>query len=222
MRVFCITIMIFMAFHFQSVAQQLASSKNYREVTVNQNDQTLVFHVCSSAKQINHRDKVMYYWYQNNKVHANKGSHSGQLMHGMVQVYDKEGNLVEQWNVKYGIKRGDWKQWSKNGRIAASARWKNGKKNGLEKYFDSDGNLTKKVRFYKGHQIGSEKIYIDGIRVKGEKVKKEKKATKKLDYEILNGDKGSKKKRKEQREKKNFMEWLKKGFKKSEDGSTIT
>ena len=203
-----------------SWAQELASAMNFKEIVINQDEQTMKFNVCSTSEQVKHKKNVMYHWYDDNKMHKNRGQHSGHLMHGEVKKYNRSGDLVEQGQMKYGVKKGLWVKWHKNGEVAQLTKWDRGMKDGKELHFDTNGQLVLK-KFYKNDREKIKHIiYKDGIKVKPEKVKKDRKdKSEKLEFEIIDEKKGKKKKRKEDAEKKQFFEWLKNKFKKEESTS---
>ena len=67
-----------------------------------------------------------YYWYHKNEIHHNQGSAAGRILHGNVQAFDEENNLITEGEFHFGLKDEIWNYWDKEGVLLRKERWKRG------------------------------------------------------------------------------------------------
>jgi hypothetical protein len=78
-----------------------------------------------------------YFWYGSNIIHITQGGFSGRLLNG---EYYLNKNLKEQGVFNEGLKKGVWKNWDENGNLIQFYTWKDGVKDGkFTLYYNSGG-----------------------------------------------------------------------------------
>jgi len=128
-----------------------------REIVVKHKDSTIRAHILIHRENIKTSDRLLYYWFNHDKINKNMGGYSGDLLQGEYLVFDAEDHLITQGNFDRGLKHGTWKQWSAKGIIKKSTDYHYGLIDGEVRFFDDKGNLLK-TREYKA---GEEQIKTD-------------------------------------------------------------
>lgn len=81
---------------------------------------------------------------------------------GLKKVYDREGNVKEEYYVKDGLFEGVFNSFYPNGNIKITRHYLNDKKHGQSKEYDEDGNLTAEFYYAAGELNGPYKLYSEG------------------------------------------------------------
>ncbi len=154
---------IFITLTISSISAQ---KKPTRSIVIQSNDTLVETSVLISKElQIKPVSIYEYHWFAFDKIRANQGSFSGQLLHGKYKLYVGDYLLIEEGEFTKGLKSGVWKQWDSSGRLTAILQMKNGQKEGLCKFY-KEGILIKEANFRNGIQQGKTVVYEGGEAVK--------------------------------------------------------
>lgn len=153
---------------FNISAQKPDWSPSNREVVITYADSTVRAYILINSVEVITSDKLMYYWYEQDKINRNKGGFAGALLDGPYSVYDLQKNLITQGVFDKGLMVGTWKYWDKKGNLRKTIDYKEGIMHGDYILYDEKGNILEKRTF----RNGTEKIEKE--KVKEEKEKKEK------------------------------------------------
>ena len=144
-------------------AQRTDWSPSNREVVVAYNDSTIRAYILINSIDINTSDRLMYYWYEQDKLNKNTGGYAGALLDGPYSVYDLQKNLITQGDFEKGLRIGTWKYWDKKGHLRKTVEYRDGLMHGDYKLFDGKGNVIETRKFRNGREI------LKGDRKKAEK-----------------------------------------------------
>ncbi|MGD2034795.1 MAG: hypothetical protein PVF73_07055 [Bacteroidales bacterium] len=137
-----------------------------REIVVKHKDSTVRAHILIHKENIKTSDRLMYYWYNQDKINKNMGGYSGDLLQGEYLVFDNNDNLITQGNFDRGLKHGTWKRWNPDGILKLSAGYHYGLLDGEVKLFDAAGNLYSIKEYKAGEEqmkeTGKLKIWKPG------------------------------------------------------------
>ncbi len=129
-----------------------------REIVVKYEDSTLRAHILIHKENIKTSDRLMYYWYNQEKINQNMGGYSGDLLQGEYLVFDKEKNLITQGNFERGLKHGTWKHWDASGVLMKSLDYHYGLVDGKVKIYNNEGKLVET----KDYKTGEEQVRETG------------------------------------------------------------
>lgn len=208
-----------------SLAQEVYKPQITREIILNSPDSTVRFDIYIKKVDIKINDRLIYAWYNADKLFFNQGGYSGRLLNGKYLVFDKNKKLRTEGVFSNGLKNGIWKTWNESGIITSTIKWEKGQREGESLFYDSYGKL-KKVVPYKNNLIHGTLItyqgknedkarYKHGILIP-EKEKKQKKPTSSNVHTIDNQEQPKTK------TKKPFFGFLKKKEKKEVTNSVET
>ena len=157
-------------------AQRNDWSPSNREIVVSYNDSTVRAYILINSVEINTSDRLMYYWYEQDKLNKNKGGYAGALLDGEYSVYDRQKNLITQGNFYQGLRVGTWRYWDKNGNLRRTVDYQDGLMHGSYKIFDENGSLLELRKFRDGREIlKGERKKAEKLRIKEEKREKREK-----------------------------------------------
>ena len=112
---------IFLAFCF---GQTTIKTK---EVKINYTDGLDVFNVCINNPQITYNVNYEYFWYNEfTGLKSTKGGVGGNLLHGKYNLYDINGNLINESYYNLGIITSE-KKWDAFGNLISIEKYKNNK-----------------------------------------------------------------------------------------------
>jgi antitoxin component YwqK of YwqJK toxin-antitoxin module len=120
----------------------LAQESTYsRKVNICRGDTMIVAELLNNSKSPTISPMRYYYWFSANGIHVNKGGYSGILLHGQYTEYDKNNNLLQKGNLKYGNKIGIWMCWYPSGKVKEIMHYKGGMLSGKCMKYEPDGKL---------------------------------------------------------------------------------
>lgn len=88
-----------------------------------------VFEICKvNPDTIVFLDKEEYVWYNEDftTINSTKGGCGGKLLHGNYKHFDKNGNLISDFNFYLGLRHGQDRKWDEDGNIIHTANYKHG------------------------------------------------------------------------------------------------
>ena len=174
------SIIIFLFMYFSGIISVSAQKNEWsplnREIVVSYNDSTIRAYILINSIEINTSDRLMYYWYEQDKLNKNKGGYAGALLDGSYSVYDRQKNLITQGNFYQGLRIGTWRYWDKNGYLRKTVDYRDGLMHGSYKIFNEKGSLFEERKFRNGREIlKGERKKAEKLRLKEEKQKKRRK-----------------------------------------------
>ncbi len=81
---------------------------------------------------------------------------------GLLKVYDKDGNLIEETEYVEGLENGMSRHYYSDGNLSMEYSFKNGKEEGLCKSYNPDGSISLKMKYKNGMPIAGKSYYSDG------------------------------------------------------------
>lgn len=163
----------------QNAFAQQVESDFYLKKSIKQEGELYVFYVQDEDKKSNRnfdQDKF-YFWYKAQVVKQTQGAASGQLLHGLYEVFYSNKQLAEKGRFRKGLKQGEWLYWREDGTLIRSEHWSHGKMVGTVQLFNEKGELVeekKMKRFSIGKKEKSDSTDLS-INTKGAKEEKAKK-----------------------------------------------
>src|SRR5438552_13804470 len=107
-----IAVRFFNSISFAQSYSQKADAVITETKSINSSDGRSVFSYCKHNPQIEFKDNLDYYWYnESSGVKYTKGGCGGKLLHGKEQFFDTEGNLVIDQRFYLGLRDGEFKEW---------------------------------------------------------------------------------------------------------------
>lgn len=138
---------------FAGTDKGLLSNKATREITLHVGDKHIVTNVLVQKQAFSPELDKLYFWYQNESIHKNKGGYSGFLLHGVYEQFNQFSNMLCQGSFSIGCKVGNWKYWYANGQLKCLEQWTKGKRNGLFRYYSAEGDIDSIVSYKKDVRI---------------------------------------------------------------------
>jgi hypothetical protein len=159
-------LLISMLFAFPSFlwGQSYGNDDTHRRIIITQGDsliETTTLQIKSPKARIN--PDLVYYWYENNRIHSNQGGFSGWMLDGEYRIYTlTEHALIGSGHFRTGLKDGEWKSWDQKGRLVERVNWKEGMLNG-DRFFYINGVCSFSEQYKNGLLNGKvKKINPDG------------------------------------------------------------
>lgn len=171
-----------------------------RKIAYKGNGYHYSFRVGYQNESIKVKNELVYYWYDNGKIHENTGGYSGTLLQGIFEKDTYGGQLLEKGRFENGLKDEEWKRWDNQGRLVEIVMWDKGMRDGTYRAFDNEKNRQivaeyKKNRLhgwkmeYRGDSLFYKEKYRDGKKLEKKKLlwfkKKPQKGTDKNEEEKL-------------------------------------
>ncbi|MEN9441050.1 MAG: hypothetical protein RLZ33_1127 [Bacteroidota bacterium] len=165
----------------QSAFAQQVEADFYLKKSIKQEGKLYVFYVQDEDKKpVGHFDQdKFYFWYKAQVVKQTQGAASGQLLHGLYEVFYSNKQLAEKGRFRKGLKQGEWLYWREDGTLIRSEHWSHGKMVGTLQVFNEKGELVeekkmKRFSFGKKEKSDSTDHSIKTKEAKEEKATKEK------------------------------------------------
>lgn len=124
------------------------------KVVLEDHEKVLKFELQEDEKKVNTNRQLYYTWFAHHKIHTTRGDFEGRLLHGEYLVFNKERDLLEKGNFKYGVKTKVWKTWYQDGELKTITHFKNGQKHGLHICYDDMGDVISKTNYRHGKKHG--------------------------------------------------------------------
>lgn len=206
----------------QNAFAQQVESDFYLKKSIKQEGKLYVFYVQDEDKKsnLNFDQDKFYFWYKAQVVKQTQGAASGQLLHGLYEVFYSNKQLAEKGRFRKGLKQGEWLYWREDGTLIRSEHWSHGKMVGTLQLFNEKGELVeekkmKRFSFGKKEKSDSTDHSIKTKGAKEEKAKKKKKEVAREKKSIFSKQEATEK------EKAPSPFWLKvKGFFHKKENST--
>lgn len=137
----------------------------------------------TTNKVMSPKENRQYYWFKGGAIHNSEYGMAGELLHEEYLKFYHSNQLAEGGKFKNGLKVGYWKSWFENGTLESKVYWKNGQKEGKIWAYDATGELIETGRYkdnlkhgtWINYKRGDTLKYREGkLRIKKEKIKKEK------------------------------------------------
>ena len=173
-------IVLLVVLSVQAVGQEKNSIPLTRKVSVEEEGKLIQINVLVEKVEFKLSSKIIYHWYKKDRIQKNVGGYSEFLLHGMYQVFEKSGQLIEQGSFDKGVKQGIWNYWNEFGEKIRTLHYTNGWKHGNEIVYHSD--FEREILPYKMGVLHGDKIihkrdtnivvhYKNGIELTKEKKK---------------------------------------------------
>lgn len=132
----------------QSSLSQQVEADFYLKKSIKQEGKLYVFYVQDEDKKsnLNFDQDKFYFWYKAQVVKQTQGAASGQLLHGLYEVFYSNKQLVEKGRFRKGLKQGEWLYWREDGMLIRSEHWSHGKMVGTIQLFNEKGELVEKKK----------------------------------------------------------------------------
>ncbi len=143
---------------FRSFAQPDPSIAKTRKVHLSNEDSAITTEALIRPKDICLKPDRDYFWTYSGKILTTQGNYSGDLLHGMYQVFYPNKNLRLCGHFRYGLKEGLWQTWYDNGKLEQTEHYCQGLINGKQELFDHNGKVIKIVRYHKGRIISTTNV----------------------------------------------------------------
>jgi antitoxin component YwqK of YwqJK toxin-antitoxin module len=127
-------------------------------ITKTLGDSVLVFHVKVESPSIDHDFKKRYYWFYQGEIKSAQGTHSGKLLEGPYEKYNRKRVLLEKGEFLQGLKDGTWLTWHANGNVASKTEWKDGYRQGVCQTFFPSGT-RQSVEPYRDHVLHGKRVF---------------------------------------------------------------
>lgn len=147
-----------------SQGQNISNQRMFRDLVVTNyvtqaiGDTVYKFHVKMVEDNSHHMAK-RYHWFHQGKLRSTVGSHAGKLLHGPLEKFDRDGNLLEKGEFAQGLKEGDWLWWYPNGFVARQCSWRRGWQTGTFNEYHANGSLYRTGKYKKDKLHGSLTLY---------------------------------------------------------------
>jgi len=133
----CCVLILFLSGNTLLFSQQVSTEQK----TIKYQDGQEVFNICKNNPTLNYNDDLEYFWYNSySGIKSTKGGSGGQLLHGKYQMFNQNGNLVQEVNFFLGLEDGTSRSWDDKGNILETYKYTMGICNYM-KFTNDDGYI---------------------------------------------------------------------------------
>lgn len=127
-----------------------------------------------NSEYINYKKRYEYYISMESLIsHNYKNIYKYKEISGIYKIYNKEGDLIEEYFHNNFVKEGEYKIYNKNGVLIMNEYYINGIKNGISKEYNDNGDIILEITYNNGEKIESHKYFYDITNIlQNKKIKK--------------------------------------------------